>query len=37
MFDNKSQKVVAADRNDEALLKKGQAYLQKLYDDIEKR
>ena len=37
IFDNKSQKVVAGDSNNDALLKKGQAYLQKLYDDIEKR
>jgi phosphoglycerol transferase MdoB-like AlkP superfamily enzyme len=37
IFDNKSQKVVAGDSNNDALLKKGKAYLQKLYDDIEKR
>ena len=37
IFDNKSQKVVAGDNDNETLLKQVKAYLQKLYDDIGKR
>ena len=37
IFDNKSKKAVAGDLDNASLLKRGQAYLQKLYDDIDKR
>jgi hypothetical protein len=36
IYDNKSGKVVAGDMSD-SLLMSGKAYLQKLYDDIDKR
>lgn len=37
IFDHKSDQVVAGSKHNLSLLKRGKAYLQKLYDDIDKR